>query len=48
MKHFGNLKNEKLLKSPIFYGENEYPVQICVTYTLCKSDDYKYICCEIS
>ena len=28
MKHFGNRKNEKLLKSPIFYGKNEFPVEM--------------------
>ena len=30
MKHFGNRKNEKLLKSPILYGKNEFLVEMCV------------------
>ena len=29
MKHFGNPKNENLLRSPKFYGENEFPVEMC-------------------
>ena len=30
MEHFGNRKNEKLLKSPILYGKNEFLVEMCV------------------
>ena len=29
MKHFGNPKNENLLRSLKFYGENEFPVKMC-------------------
>ena len=30
LTHFGNPKNEKLLISPILYGENEFQVQMCI------------------
>ena len=29
LKHFGNPKNENLLRSPKFYEENEFLVEIC-------------------
>ena len=28
LRHFGNPKNENLLRSPKFYGENEFPVKM--------------------
>ena len=28
LKHFGNPKNENLLRSPKFYGENEFLVEM--------------------
>ena len=31
LKHFRNPKNEKMLKSPIFYGENEFLVEMCIS-----------------
>ena len=31
MKHFGNPKNENLLRGPKFYGENEFPVEMCIS-----------------
>ena len=31
LKHFGTPKNENLLRSPKFYGENEFPVEICIS-----------------
>ena len=31
LKHFGNPKNEKLLKIPIFYWEYEFLVEMCVS-----------------
>ena len=38
LKHFGNPKNEKLLKSPTLYGENEFLIEMCksqlITLTL--------------
>ena len=30
LKHFGNRKNEKL-RSPKFFGENEFPVEMCIS-----------------
>ena len=30
MKHFGNRKSEKLLKSPILYEKNEFPVKMWI------------------
>ena len=30
LKHFGNPKNEKL-RSPKVYGENEFPVKMCIS-----------------
>ena len=30
MEHFGNRKSEKLLKSPILYGKNEFPFEMCI------------------
>ena len=31
LTHFGNPKNEKLLISPILYGENKFQVQMCIS-----------------
>ena len=31
LKHFGNPKNENLLRSPKFYGENEFLVEMCIS-----------------
>ena len=31
MKHFGNPKNENLLRGPKFYGENEFPVEMWIS-----------------
>ena len=31
LKHFRNPKNEKMLKSPIFYGKNEFLVEMCIS-----------------
>ena len=33
MKHFGNPKNENLLRGPKFYGENEFLVEMCIFST---------------
>ena len=33
LRHFGNPKNENLLRSPKFYGENEFQVKICIAST---------------
>ena len=31
LKHFGNPKNENWLRGPKFYGENEFPVEMCIS-----------------
>ena len=31
LRHFGNPKNENLLRSPKFYGENEFLVEMCIS-----------------
>merc|ERR1712079_926031 len=31
LRHFGNPKNENLLRSPKFYEENEFPVEMCIS-----------------
>merc|ERR1712061_568848 len=31
LRHFGNPKNENLLRSPKFYGENEFTVEMCIS-----------------
>ena len=31
LRHFGNPKNENWLRSPKLYGENEFPVEMCIS-----------------
>ena len=31
LEHFGNRKNENLLRGPKFYGENEFLVEMCIS-----------------
>ena len=37
LEHFGNLDNEKWLKSPIFSGEIEFPVKLCISQLITLS-----------
>ena len=37
LKHFGNPKNETLLRSPKSYGENEFLVEMCISQLIHKN-----------
>ena len=40
MKHFGNPKNENLLRSPKFYRENEYLIEMCRSQLITEGSTY--------
>ena len=42
LTHFGNPKNEKLLISPILYGENKFQVQMCISQLITEILSFFY------